>query len=184
LGKTDPNKEVTFRTNYGTFVNGKTSTDGKETKITSSGRTATTKLQVTQEVKNKIFINAFVGTPLVNYASEIELKTIPSYPTTFDINPDNLRINKNGGNIVTMNIKTQSSKGKVSENIPVHFSYSDVDKKGLVLNFVKTASIKDENASVQLKSLNDSIGKFAFRIAIPKNSRGDSLVQFITMDIQ
>lgn len=179
LGRTDPNKDITFTTSYGVFVNGdKPNTNS--TTIKSSGRTAIAKLQVTNEVEERIFVSA----SLDNYQDEEEVKTTLSYPETFDPFPDDLVVRKNAGNIVTVTVEAAKVSGKVSNGVPVFFSFIDTDTNELVINFQSKKFLEDEKTTVQIKSVNDSTGLFQFIIKIPENENGDTLVQSLNLKVE
>lgn len=168
--KTDQNKEVTFHTSYGTFTNGDapgTST----TKIMSSGRVAIARLKVTTQVEGRIFISAELG----GYACDKEIKTTFAYPTSITISIDDPILLKNRGNVVTATAMLERDEGTISDGIPVRFSFVDLEKKGLFLNYSSLGFTSNQIVSTAIQSVNDSIGPFRFIATIPTNNIGDSL---------
>lgn len=168
---TDPNKDVTFRTSYGIFTNGD-EPGTQETTVRSSGRIAKAELRVNKDVESRIFVSATID----EYASNKELKTVPAYPTSIRLIPDDLIVNKNRGNIVTVDVELDRDQGEVSNNIPVSFAFDDLYDKDLLLLFNTLEFTNDGRCSITIQSLNDSIGPFLFRALVPSKELGDSLI--------
>ena len=179
MDKTDPNKDVVFQTSYGTFTNGD-APGTRKTTIKSSGRTALAYLKVTNIVEERIFVSA----QLSGYACDKVLKATPAYPTSMILNTNDLFVQKNKGNIVTVSVDLRRNQGSVSNELPVNFSYVDTEGRNLLLLFRPIVFSSNGRVSIELQSLNNSVGPFILRATAPMNSLSDTIVKELQMWVE
>lgn len=149
LDKADPNKEITFRTAYGSFSNADPETP-KLISITASGRKAVALLQM----ENKPSKDFLVSAEVEGFKDEIKLTAVPALPESMLFSTGRQVIQPNAGNEAELTVKLFRNEGVVSDGTKVEFSQAPLDNSLAELTLPDFDFTTDNELATSVRSNN------------------------------
>lgn len=180
LKNTDPNLNITFKTDQGFFSGERVTEKPREVTLRASGRGASVSLNSDLLANDFVVVQASVG----GFRIERTVKFLPSYPSNMIVTAeyDTLLANQANTLRISFSLFRPGGQGKVSDGLRIELSQIKLEGNGVLVlpTFVETSG---EEATILVRSATKNKGKVKIKATI-KDIKGEFLDESVDVTLK